>query len=437
MCRITTSAVVSMLALAVLGVEQIPQQKDYGSLVYVAAHDSCATDKARADVVCDGTNAAPAINAAVAKMTAPDARGGKLVFFPGTYTVDSWTECIAKDGMVRRYGICIPHSQSEITFEGLGYTHKDKNTSLKMNGKGVVFVLSARLWNGMEPDGHYSLLGAAPKAEGELWEYSWGFFRLKDVSFSLPGNDKAITVVDGRSASDMSCEGVQISTDAPFGDDSRVNPRCIGIRTCCGGNNARRYALEFCKVMGVGTGFHIAAEHLIMRQCIPQRCAYGYVFGDVPFLESFPTHSGNHPVTMINCCFEYCWYGITLGRSRHMDPAFANTLTAIDLNAEEDDGYDAYTAWKSRKLIQDVSNGYWRGEITYFLTAKAKAHVPSARNLWGANLAEGASFRTVNTAARRRGPTADRPTSMTDLGFGYFDTDLNRIVWRTEAGWSE
>ena len=63
MCRITTYAVVSMLALAVFGVEQIPQQKDYGSLVYVAAHDSCATDKARADVVCDGTNAAPAINA--------------------------------------------------------------------------------------------------------------------------------------------------------------------------------------------------------------------------------------------------------------------------------------------------------------------------------------------------------------------------------------
>ena len=28
-------------------------------------------------------------------------------------------------------------------------------------------------------------------------------------------------------------------------------------------------------------------------------------------------------------------------------------------------------------------------------------------------------------------------TSMTDLGFGYFDTDLNRMVWRTESGWSE
>lgn len=430
----------SAFAPTLFGVERIPHHKDYGSLVYVAAHDSCAADKARADVVCDGTNAAPAINAIVAQMSARDARGGKIVFFPGTYVVDSWMErsaINAKGGHVRRYGILVPHSQSEIVFEGIGYTHKDMNTSLRMNGKGAVFALSKRLWEAMEENGHYSLLGAGPTEKGYLWQYSWGFFRLKDVSFSLPSNDKAITVVDGGSTSDMSCEGVQISTDAPFGDDSRVNPRCIGIRTCCGGNNARRYALEFCKVMGVGTGFHIAAEHLIMRQCIPQRCAYGYVFGDVPFLESFSTASGNHPVTMINCCFEYCWYGITLGGSRHRNQAYVNTLTAIDLNAEEDDGYDAYTAWKSRKLIQDISNGYWRGDIAYFLTAKAKGHVPSARNLWGANLAEGANFRTVNTAARRRGPTADRPTSMTDLGFGYFDTDLNRMVWRTETGWSE
>lgn len=274
-------------------------------------------------------------------------------------------------------------------------------------------------------------------ARDGAFHYSWGFFRVKDISFGLPGNDKAIAVVDGRFASEMSCEGVQISTDAPFDDDSRVNPKCIGIRTCCGGNNGRRYALEFCKLMGLGTAFHIAAEHLIMRQCAAQRCAYGYVFGDVDFLEPFTTHSGNHPVTMENCCFEYCWYGITLGRSRNRNPEYVNVLTAIDLNAEEDDGYDAYTAWKSRKLIQDLSDGYWQGEISYFLTAKAKGHVPSERNLWGKNLVEGADFRTINTAARRRGPTAERPTSRTDLGFGYFDTDLNRMVWRTETGWSE
>ena len=428
------AAAVSALALTSFGVEQMALHKDYGSLCHVAAADSCEADKRKADLVCDGRTDAAAINAVVAQMSA--GRGGKVVFFPGNYVVDSWTAFTPGDGVERRYGIVVPHSQSEVVFEGIGYTHKDINTSLRMNGRGAVFSLSRRLWDEMPADGRYSLFGAAPSPNGG-WRYSWGFFLVKDISFSIPGNDKSITIVDGRFCSDMSCEGVQISTDAPFGDDSRMNPKCIGIRTCCGGNNARRYALEFCKIMGVGTGFHIAAEHLVMRQCAAQRCGYGYVFGDVDFLESFMTWSGNHPVTMENCCFEYCWYGITLGKSRNRNPEYVNVLTAIDLNAEEDDGYDAYTAWKSRKLIQNISGGYWKGEITYFLTAKAKGHVPSERNLWGKDLAEGADFRTVNTAARRRGPTANRPTSMTDLGFGYFDTDLNRMVWRTEAGWSE
>ena len=437
------------LGIAVVGFDDLPAAKpttlsmafksmacpkDYGSLAYVAAADSCEADKRKADLVCDGSADAAAINAVVAQMAA--GRGGKVVFFPGNYVVDSWTAFTPKDGVERRYGIVVPHSQSEVAFEGVGYTHKDANTSLRMNGRGAVFSLSRRLWDEMPADGRYSLFGAAPSPNG-AFHYSWGFFRVKDISFSIPGNDKAITVVDGRFCSDMSCDGIQISTDAPFGDDSRVNPKCIGIRTCCGGNNARRYALEFCKLMGLGTAFHIAAEHLVMRQCAAQRCGYGYVFGDVDFLEPFMTWSGNHPVTMENCCFEYCWYGITLGKSHNGNPEYVNILNAIDLNAEEDDGYDAYTAWKSRKLIQNLSDGYWKGEITYFLTAKARGHIPSERNLWGKNLAEGADFRTVNTSARRRGPTSARPTSRTDLGFGYFDTDLNRMVWRTESGWSE
>ena len=439
MCRITTSAVVSMLALAVLGVEQIPHQKDCGSLVYVAAFDSSTMDKARADVVCDGANAATEINAVVAQMSAPDARGGKLVFFPGTYILDSWTERTAKDGTLRRYGICIPHSQCEISFEGIGYTHKDVNTSLRMNGKGVVFSLSKRLWEAMEQDGRYSLVGgvADPNSDSSGRGYSWGFFTIKNISFRLPGNDKAIVVVDGIWTSEMACDGVQIATGAPFNDDSRVNPKCIGIRTCAAGNNNRRYTIDHCKLMGLGTGFHVAGEHLIMRQCIAQRCGYGYVFGNVPFLERWSQQVSNHPTTMVNCSFEYTWYGITLGTSGNGNPKYVCTLNAVDLNAEESDGYDAYKAWKERKLVQDLSGGYWLGEITYHLTSKANGHIPSTRNLWGANLAEGANFRTVNLAARRRGPTADRPTSMTDLGFGYFDTDLNKMVWRTEVGWSE
>ena len=443
------------LGIAVVGFDDLPAAKptpfsmsfkataclkDYGSLAYVAAADSCEADKRKADLVCDGSADAATINAVVAQMAA--GRGGKIVFFPGTYVVDSWTERPwpeKRGGGKQFFGIAVPYTQTQIDFEGIGFTHKDKNTSLEMNGNGVVFKPSDRLWDAMEKDGCYSLVGGVadsnPGSSGR--GYSWGFFTIKNIAFRLPDNDKAIVVVDGIWTSEMACDGVQIATGAPFNDDSRVNPKCIGIRTCAAGNNNRRYTIDHCKLMGLGTGFHVAGEHLIMRQCIAQRCGYGYVFGNVPFLERWSQQVSNHPTTMVNCSFEYTWYGITLGTSGNGNPKYVCTLNAVDLNAEESDGYDAYKAWKERKLVQDLSGGYWLGEITYHLTSKANGHIPSTRNLWGANLAEGANFRTVNLAARRRGPTADRQTSMTDLGFGYFDTDLNRMVWRTESGWSE
>ena len=443
------------LGIAVIGFDDLPAArptpfsmsfkatdclKDYGSLAYVAAADSCEADKRKADLVCDGSADAATINAVVAQMAAE--RGGKIVFFPGTYVVDSWTERPwpeRRGGGKQFFGIAVPYTQAQIDFEGLGFTHKDKNTSLEMNGNGVVFKPSDRLWGAMEKDGRYSLVGGVadsnPNSSGR--GYSWGFFTIKNISFRLPDNDKAIVVVDGIWTSEMACDGVQIATGAPFNDDSRVNPKCIGIRTCAAGNNNRRYTIDHCKLMGLGTGFHVAGEHLIMRQCIAQRCAYGYVFGKVPFLESWSQPVSNHPLTMVNCSFEYTWYGITFGKSGNGNPDYVCTFNAIDLNAEESEGYDAYKAWKERRLVQDMSDGYWMGEITYHLTSKAQGHVPSRFNLWGGDLSEGRNFRTVNLAARRRGPTSGRPTSMTDLGFGYFDTDLNRMVWRTESGWSE
>ena len=51
-----TLSITILAAAVVLSVTAVG--KDYGSLVYVAAFDSSAADKGRADVVCDGTNAA-------------------------------------------------------------------------------------------------------------------------------------------------------------------------------------------------------------------------------------------------------------------------------------------------------------------------------------------------------------------------------------------
>ena len=49
MRKIAIVVVMSVIALASFGVELMSSHNDYGSLVHVAAYDSCAADKARAE----------------------------------------------------------------------------------------------------------------------------------------------------------------------------------------------------------------------------------------------------------------------------------------------------------------------------------------------------------------------------------------------------
>ena len=155
MRKIAIVVVMSVIALASFGVELMSSHNDYGSLVHVAAYDSCAADKARADVVCDGTNAAPAINAIVAQMSARDARGGKIVFFPGTYVVDSWMErpAINANGGadVVRFGECkLDGNRFAIKFDANG--RKIVRAELLYTLDGADVKWDKRLWRFAEAD---------------------------------------------------------------------------------------------------------------------------------------------------------------------------------------------------------------------------------------------------------------------------------------------
>ena len=95
---------------------------------------------------------------------------------------------VKRGGGKQFFGIAVPYTQAQIDFEGIGFTHKDTNMSLEMNGNGVVFKPSDRLWDAMEKDGRYSLVGgvADPNSDSSGRGYSWGFFTIKNISFRLP-----------------------------------------------------------------------------------------------------------------------------------------------------------------------------------------------------------------------------------------------------------
>ena len=397
--------------------------KAEGSLVTVAASNSSEADKAAADYVCDGKTDCALLNGLIDRLAS--AKGGKITFLPGTYHVSSLTE-IERGGKTYKYGLFFPHKPGLVTLEGVGGARKATNLSFNSNHDGAEIVVDRELYDTFTDDDDISIIGSEPS-----WIYSLANYNIFNLSFIIPDNKKPLVVIDGKYASEMSVEGIFMVTSGNFDSTEGLNPRCVGIRACNGGNNGFNYFISHCKIIGFGTSFHLAGEHLIMEQCTAQRCLYGFVFGEIDDLDSIGEGSRNttgiHNLTLINCCTEHARRALTFGGGQ------LNAVSIIDFNCEEGPEDVWYCDW----IAKDLGGGRFRGYISYYLIDSVTWKTYEG-NLWG-DLSEGAGewFRSENLIARKTGTTAQRPTHLVDLGFPYFDTDLGRTVYRTREGWSE
>ena len=386
------------------------------SVVYIAASNSNTQDKEKADIVLDGQNDAKVLNTVISNMSS--AKGGTIYLFAGDYIINTLKE-ITYNGVVYKYGLYFPHERGEVTIEGVGNVHKYSNVSFQSNFCGVTIKMGTTAFNSIGENDKVSLIGVHPQ-----WVYSLGFFQLKKLGFYIPDFNKPVVIIDGKFASEIGCEQIFISTGANVADSTTCNPKCIGVRGCNSGNNGRHYAFKYIKICGVGTAFHLAGEHLIGEQLAAQRCKYGYVFGDIPELDTIVSPGsygvGQHNLTIINSCFEYVHYGITFGTNNTL-----NAVTFIDFNIEE------YTepAWPLVYKCRDVGGGWFRGIMNYFC-------MPSKGRMWN-DIQNGQYFKSTNMVALKIGSTSSRPTDVVEIGYPYFDTTLDKMVFRTLTGWSD
>ena len=394
-----------------------------GSLLKVAASNSSKEDKASADYVCDGKSDCALLNGLIDRLAS--AKGGKITLLPGTYYVSSLTG-IERNGKVYKYGLFFPHKPGLVTIEGVGGARKATNLSFNSNHDGAEFVLTKELYDTFTEDDDISIVGSEPS-----WVYSVANFNLFDLSFVIPGYSKRLVVIDGKYASEMSVRNIFMVSGGDFNSTGGLNPRCVGIRACNGGNNGFNYFISHCKLIGLGTAFHLAGEHLIMEQCTAQRCLYGFVFGEIGDIDSIGEGSRNttgiHNLTLVNCCAEHVRRALTFGGGQ------LNAVSIIDFNCEEGPEDVWYCDW----IAKDVGDGRFRGYISYYLIDSVTWKTYEG-NIWG-DLTGGAGewFRSENLIARKTGPTSLRPTNLVDIGFPYFDTDLGKMVYRTRTGWSD
>lgn len=382
-------------------------------IITIAASDSINSDREKADVICTGTNDNATIQNVIDFI---GERSAIIQFANGHYYFNSFS---VHDGYY--YGLYLSKYQREIIFRGCNHNHKSDNTSFSAIDQCVVFEVTQEAYSELPSNQESYLIGS-----NREYQFPYKVIGVEDISFTIPDYQKPIIGVDGAYCACMHVERCFFKSNGNYNDDSNVNPKCVAVRGCGAGNIGYNYYFKHIKVIGWGTGFQITGEHLQCIDCIPQRTAYGFVFGnsaDVPYPRGDST--GLHPNTLINCGSEYNREGAIYFGTGHK-----NAISIIDFNMEV--GIASTETWGSNFLISADDSSPFQGEISYAILNNSNwQHV--AKNAWDTN-AHASKFKTIDLLALLSGTTAERPTDPVYLS-QYFDTTVNKMLTWNGSEW--
>lgn len=388
-------------------------KSEYGSFdtVLIAASDSSEIDKAKADYVCTGVNDQNLIQSAIDSF---GTKSGIVQLANGTYNIDSFT---AYNGFY--FGLYLSQTKREIILRGVSHNHKSDNTSFAATGNAAVLKVTQAAYDALPSDTESTVIGGV-----RTWTFPYKALGVENLSIYLPNNQKPIIGVDGQFMACMHVDGCFFKTDAAYNDDSAVNPKCIAVRGCTQGNIGYNYSISHNKVIGWGTGFQLSGEHLICIDSIAQRTAYGFVFGNAPFLNTIRV-TGLHPLTLINCGAEYNSMGAV-----YFGTGQRNAVSIKEFNMES--GIAASATWGSEFLFSADDNCAFFGDITYaVLNNSGWNHVQ--KNAWD-SIAHAKFFKTRDMVAPLSGTTAQRPADPVYLS-QYFDTTVGKMMTWNGSEW--
>lgn len=383
-------------------------------VVTIAASNSTAEDKEKADFVCDGVNDQVELQAAI------DSFGelsGVIQLANGTYNIDSFTQ---HDGYY--YGLYFAKYKHEIIIRGVSHNHKDNNTSFAATNKAAVINVTSSAFNALPSDQESYVIGS-----NREWAFPYKVVGLESVTIAIPNYTKPVIGIDGAYLACMHVEHCFFKTGGSYSDPTGINPKCIAIRGCPQGNIGYNYYVSHVKIIGWGTGFQVAGEALQIIDTQVQRAAYGFVFGDVSDLNTYPKIVGMHPITMIACGASYCNRCAVLFGSV-LNSGNESTVTIIDFNSE----VGSYGGWGGADLFRSDNPGDYRGEVTYRLLSTS-TWKPADVNIWANNNA-GSYWKTTNLHSRRSGSTSQRPSDPCYLS-EYYDTTLGKKIIYNGSNW--
>ena len=395
----------------------ISSKPNFGT-VTLAASDSTPQSKSKADFICDGVNDGEIIQSIIDGF---EGASGVIQLANGHYYINKFVQ---RDGYY--YGLYLNKQKREIIIKGMNHNHRYDSTS-HMTDKAAVIEVTQSAFDNLPSNQESYVIGS-----DRTYEFPYKVIGVEDLTIKIPEPTKPLIGIDGAYCSDMHVEHCFMYSSMDYAHPEDLNPNCIAIRGCGQGNIGYNYYMTHIKVVGWGTCYQLAGEHLVMIDCLAQRSAYGFLFGSADGIEHPRGYrTGWHPMTLINCAAEVnTLYGVYFGSGS------VNAVEIYGLNFEAVPGQSAswYTnnPWFSSNPMSADDDSNFCGTITYAtLFANGDGH--KAVNMWDTD-AHASKFKTRDLLAPICGATADRPSDPVYLS-QYFDTDLNKMLTWNGSSW--
>ena len=340
----------------------------------IAAANSSAEDKVRADFVCPGAHDEDVIAGAIERLT----KGGTVQLLDGDYFIDAFP----REG---NSAICAGYNDGIARVVNLVGTTENKayNTAF-----GAVIHVTKRALGSIDPaKGEYRVFyGTArkPDAKPDWFTYTHvNNMNFENLYLKFADATKPLIGIDCRNFGSTYMRLVGIYTEQYFRDRfEHLKPATpakglTGIVTTGHSNDEMaRIGFDWVNVGGLHTGFRfVGTDHVVMRACTTARCCIGYDFSSMA-----------KTLTLINCCDE--------GNTRL--PVFRGKgqISMIDFNVErfnaafipDDPDGDA-----EPYATEEIPGG-WHGTLTYTLQGKAF----DLRGFWKDGHGKGFETRRLN-----------------------------------------
>ena len=401
--------------------EEIDANKKPSNTIVIAASNSSDVDKARADLICTGTDDNKVIESAFSLFAG---EVGTIYLCAGKYYVTSFTQ--DTDGTY--VGIMIPSQGSNlkmVNFEGEQFAGAAT--------KPAQFVVPQSVYDTLDGNANYSIFRHKFGTSGYNLGYS---FTLRHLSIEIYSNQKKTIAIDCICTGQVTISDVRGTITTQPGvwgaGDSGLDPipslDCVFFKGLFGSAHANA-KVDNASCTGYGIGFGIQGEHILCENCGAINCVYGFAFNYFPDLSHGSGVPGmyTHPMMIINPLEEGClnlpYFGNNTLKQSIIITGYHNELRPKFFN-------------QGGNYATEKVAGTWYGHVDYviqfFPDSHSHGNEPHVvdKPFWANG--SGINMESQNYAQKRLVTTTERLTYAPNYFQQVFDTTANKLLICTD-----